>query len=1099
MAGQRGRSRGELIRQRARGQFVGRRAQLSLFADNLAKDPESDADPAEFLFHVRGVGGVGKSTLLRQWQEAARRAGAVTAVVDEGDVQGVQRTLVELARQLAEQAGPLKEFDRAAEQYRRELEASAEPMPAPDAQQEQASLSSRLVTQAALGTASLLPGASVVTAMTNPDAAAQGLDRLRAGVRGRGRRPRGGDAAGVSRVFVTELGRLCDRYPWVVLFFDTWEQTGRALDEWLRDLLDDAFGPVAVNVMVVLAGRDELAEREWAALRAQVADVPLEEFTEVETRALLAARGVTDPGVVEAVWQLSMGLPLLVELLALAQPGSAEDVDSGGDVVDAAVDRFVQWCTDLLQREAVLACALAPRLNEDVFAAAVPPGALDLWTWWCGQPFVTGHGGYKQYHAVVRASMVRQQRTRSPRRWTDAHLRLADAHAGWRAAVQAGLPETKWWGDALWRGHLMDETYHRLCARPTAALPEALELAVHTAGEDPAALWQYTDALAQAARDTSDPALARWAGRLQEAVAGDQPALDCLAGLLSHGHLPRPVRALAHTLRGRQLSLDDREAEAVVELDRAIAADPLSGRPWALRGEAHRCLGDYERAVADLTTALGIDPGNPWCLSRRGEAHRMAGHREQAIADLDRAIEADPDSDWAFASRGEAHRESGRRDAALADFTRALDIDPDYVWARTQRGRTHHESGRYDEAVADYTRALDSNPAYTWALDSRGEAHRMAGRYDEAVADFTRALAINPDYSWALDSRGEAHRMAGRYDEAVADFTRALVLDPAYTWAAAQRGLAHRMAGRYDLAVADFDTALAQDPTLLWAVGQRGEAHRQAGRHERALVDFDAVIALDPGDSWVLGSRGEAYGQLGRYDEALADFAASLALDPAQAWVLGARGDLHRQCGRYGPAVADFTSALAFDPTAVWARVLRGVTRRQAGDLAEAREDLERALAAEPADPGYRLEKVLLDTLESGFAACARQWADVLSAPLSGPFAAEIGRLFALLRVLLLAPHEDRVDDDGLVRATVTFLDGARCHEPVVDLLRYLDELAPLDGAVSERARRCRRIIRERWAPAGRDPRTPTGTDPGTGAGGVAGGGAVSHDASGPL
>ncbi|MFI5986405.1 tetratricopeptide repeat protein [Streptomyces sp. NPDC051555] len=1070
MAGQRGRSRGELIRQRARGQFVGRRAQLSLFADNLAKDPESEVDPAEFLFHVRGVGGVGKSTLLRQWQEAARRAGAVTAVVDEGDVQGVQRTLVELARQLAEQAGPLKEFDRAAEQYRRELEASAEPMPAEDAQQEQASLSSRLVTQAALGTASLLPGASVVTAMTNPDAAAQGLDRLRAGVRGRGRRARGGDAAGVSRVFVAELGRLCDRYPWVVLFFDTWEQTGRALDEWLRDLLDDAFGPVAVNVMVVLAGRDELAEREWAALRAQVADVPLEEFTEVETRALLAARGVTDPGVVEAVWQLSMGLPLLVELLALAQPGSAEDVDSGGDVVDAAVDRFVQWCTDLLQREAVLACALAPRLNEDVFAAAVPPGALELWTWWCGQPFVTGHGGYKQYHAVVRASMVRQQRTRSPRRWTDAHLRLADAHAGWRAAVEAGLPEAKWWGDALWRGHLLDEAYHRLCAHPTAALPEALELAVHAAGEDPAALWQYTDTLAQAARDTSDPALARWAERLQGAMAGDQPALDCLTGLLNHGHLPQSVRTLAHTLRGRQLYVDDREAEAVVELDRAIAADPRSGRPWALRGDAHRCLGDYERAVADLTIALGIDPGDSWSLSRRGEAHRMAGHHEQAIADLDRAIEADPDSDWAFASRGEAHREGGQHDAALADFTRALDIDPDYVWARTQRGRTHRESGRYDEAVADYT----------------------------------RALAINPDYSWALDSRGEAHRMAGRYDEAVADFTRALDIDPAYTWATAQRGLAHRMASRYDLAVADFDTALAQDPTLLWAFGQRGEAHRQAGRHERALTDFDAVIALDPGDAWVLGSRGETYGQLGRYDEALADLAASLSLDPTQTWVLGARGDLHRQCGRYGPAVADFTSVLALDPTAAWARVLRGAARRQAGDLAGARQDLERASAVEPADLAYRFEKVLLDTRESGFAACAQQWTDVLSAPVSGPFAAEIDRLFALFRVLLLTPHEDRADeepvhDDGLVEAAVTFLDGARYHEPVVDLLRYLDELSSLDGPAAERARRCRRIIRRRWAPASTDPGAGRGADAGAGEGAGADEGAVSHDASGPL
>ncbi|TRO56134.1 AAA family ATPase, partial [Streptomyces sp. IB201691-2A2] len=140
--GRRGRSRGDLIRQRTQAQFVGRRAQLSLFAENLAKDPESEGDPAEFLFHARGVGGVGKSTLLRQWQETARRAGAVTAVVDENDVHDVQQALAELARQLAEQGGPLKEFDRAVEQFRREQEAVVSE---PVAAEGEASVSSRVV------------------------------------------------------------------------------------------------------------------------------------------------------------------------------------------------------------------------------------------------------------------------------------------------------------------------------------------------------------------------------------------------------------------------------------------------------------------------------------------------------------------------------------------------------------------------------------------------------------------------------------------------------------------------------------------------------------------------------------------------------------------------------------------------------------------------------------------------------------------------------------------------------------------------------------------------------------------------------------------
>lgn len=84
-------SRGELIRRGEQARFVGRREQLARFADNLARDPFSPEDPADFLFHVHGVGGVGKSTLLRQWREAARRVGAVTAVADENDVHGCRR------------------------------------------------------------------------------------------------------------------------------------------------------------------------------------------------------------------------------------------------------------------------------------------------------------------------------------------------------------------------------------------------------------------------------------------------------------------------------------------------------------------------------------------------------------------------------------------------------------------------------------------------------------------------------------------------------------------------------------------------------------------------------------------------------------------------------------------------------------------------------------------------------------------------------------------------------------------------------------------------------------------------------------------------
>ncbi|SEF19042.1 ATP-binding protein [Streptomyces sp. Ag109_O5-10] len=767
---------------------MGRREQLSRFAHNLAKDPLSLSDPAAFLFHLRGVGGVGKSTLLRRWREAARQAGAVTALVDDSDVPGVLQALTELARQLAEQAGPLKGFDKAVERYRREQEAATEPAPVEGG----ASPSSRIATQAGLAAASVIPGAGPVVSLVDREAAAQQLDRLRAA--GRGRRSRDSDLAGVSRAFVEELCELSEVYPWVVLFFDTWEQTGRYLDDWLPGVLQDESGPLPANVIVVLAGRDKLADRQWGALRSQVNDESLEAFTEAETRELLAMRGVSQADVAEAVWQMSKGLPLYVELLALTRPTTIGQINQSTDAVDTVVERFVQWINDPHQRETVLACALATQLNEDIFSAVVPPEARALWAWLCGQPFVSGHGDFKRYHAIVRASMVRWQRTRSPQSWTVSHQRLADAHAAWRADAEQDLAENKRWGNSRWRQHHLAVTYHQLCGRPAAALTQALEQTVHAAEKGTAILRQWIDAFEQAARDTTDPTLLSWADRLRHAAAGNDPALACLTTLLTHGSLAPTARAWAHTYRGRRLYHTNHEEEALTELNRAITTDPHNRHALAYRGDIHRSLSHAEQAFADLNAALALDPTDAWALAVRGIAHHQAGRYELALADLTAALDLDPTDAWALAARGVAHHQAGRYELALADLNAALDLDPTNAWALNTRGETHRQAGRYELALADLNAALDLDPTDAWALTTRGEVHRQAGRYELALVDLNAALALDPTDAWALAARGVAHRQAGRYELALVDLNAALALDPTNAWALAQQRLTRQEA-----------------------------------------------------------------------------------------------------------------------------------------------------------------------------------------------------------------------------------------------------------------------------------------------------------------
>lgn len=118
-------SRQELIRLRRREGFVGRRGEIAAFRDNFARAVE---DPAhQFLFHVHGQAGVGKTSLVRQFEEAARGHSAPTAYVDE-TVHDVPEAMAAISAQLAAQGHPLKVFDKLLTTYRErrhEAEAAA--------------------------------------------------------------------------------------------------------------------------------------------------------------------------------------------------------------------------------------------------------------------------------------------------------------------------------------------------------------------------------------------------------------------------------------------------------------------------------------------------------------------------------------------------------------------------------------------------------------------------------------------------------------------------------------------------------------------------------------------------------------------------------------------------------------------------------------------------------------------------------------------------------------------------------------------------------------------------------------------------------------
>lgn len=838
---------------------MGRRGEMSAFRDNLARDPSGD--DAQFFFHVRGNAGVGKTSLLRQWEAVAREQGAATVYLDDG-VHSAVEAMAQIADRLGLQGLPLRGFDKLLATLRqREHEAqSARGTQTPGegggaAEPPAASLPASVAAQVGLVGLGMVPIVGALAGAVDPHQVAQGADGLRAAL---GARLRSHDdvrlvmdpVRALTPVFLEDLAEAARRPPRLVLFFDVYERTGPVLDEWLRDIaFGDVHGALPANVQIVLSGQGRLAARTWSDWLDLVTEVPLEVFTEQEARALLALRGVTDERVVEVVLRLSGRLPVLVHTLAQARPDSDRTV---GDPSGTAVERFLKWETDPARRTAALALALPLQFDEDIYRAIAPPEAAEQYAWIRQLAFVTDQAGHCRYHDVVRAPMLRLQRLQSPTRWRAAHNLLAQTFRTWRTEREESLPDAEHWGDAAWREHRYNETYHLLCAEPRRTLPDALTETVHACEHGSATARRWTQLLAQAATDTEDDALQAWGERLTDVPRDDTAAvLATLDALLAHTGMDTAGQVHARVVRGRLHRRAEHNEAALADLTTALALEPQHSDALVERAFTHEQMGNAAAALADMDEAIRARP-DAWRHVVRGHLNLAAGHRAAALADFNHALELDPDQEWARASRAEVYRTEGRHEDALADLDRALAIDPEYTWAHAERSRCLRDLERWDEALRAMARAAD--------LDSETQWHRAhlagllldLGRHTEALREVDRALTApyehGPrDRAWPHTVRAWALHALGRETEALADLDRAISINGDYTPSFSMRGWLLWEAGRLEEAERDFDRALSDDQQWAWRFGGRGTVRLYAGRYDDALDDFTRAFTIQLG------------------------------------------------------------------------------------------------------------------------------------------------------------------------------------------------------------------------------------------------------------
>ncbi|MGW6732751.1 tetratricopeptide repeat protein [Streptomyces sp. NPDC055013] len=978
----------ELIGRRSRAGFVGRGAERAAFRANLDIPPEDERH--RFLFHVHGNAGVGKSFLLRELEQVARDRGALTAFVDES-AGSVPEALEAMSRQFAAQGRRLKDLDRLLAAHReRRHEAELAAITAPPSEPPAPSAGSMAVARAGLVGLGMVPGVGAFTGVVDAAQLAQGADRLRSGLGARFRTHE--DARLVlapesvlTPVLLEELAQAASAVPWIVLFLDTYERTGRFLDAWLHAVMtSDLYGPLPATVVVVTAGQLPFDATRWGGFGDFMTDVPLLPFTEAETRDLLAGRGVVAEPVVGEVLRLTGGLPVLVSTLAESRPTDPADVR---DPSATAVEWFLKRAEDAVQRSVALACALPRRLDADVFRAVVGdsgPELDGLYAWLRGLPFVSERGGRVRYHDVVRAPMLRLQRQEAPRTWAARQLALAAVFREWRAEAEAGRDAEELWADEAWRELRLAELYHLLCAGERAALTSVLGDVVDACEQGESVAERWARVLVEAGSDAETRAVSQWGRRLATALGngGTPAALELVLRATGFERMPVPAGAGAGAVgtgygAGAATGVYGWSGAGAVGRDMSASPPGAAGGvpAWNRRARSHPTPTDTATTRPSTSadtqsheTQQPASPGegaNPWRAEppgtrvgvpgedasawrvepsgERGEGAQSQGAQPSLGAAQDHRTQPSPD-------------EPQDQDAEWAQ-AEPLDYHAQPSWDEPQDERTGGPQAVSQDQPAHEVPQAVTSPVTPWqdasadagwrvALDpvvaarayrARAIAHDLAGDRRAAVALLNRALELVPDDPRSLALRGEYHRVLGRHDEAISDLDRALELNPADAFALASRGATRLSREGLDEALADLDGAVRLKPDYSWALMRRARVYRAFGDPVRQLADLDRAVAVDPDWAWVRCERGDALRAAGRDEDALADYDHALAREPDYNSARASRGASLANLGRHEEALADLDRVLAANPSYTWA--------------ADQRAAVLRHLAAEAATP----------------------------------------------------------------------------------------------------------------------------------------------------
>ncbi|MFX0133015.1 MAG: hypothetical protein ACFFDN_05145, partial [Candidatus Hodarchaeota archaeon] len=416
------RNRGK-IPSRIDSNFVGRENIL----EELEQEWLKPLNESRFIFNIYGIGGIGKSKLLKQllYNFASKEifCELIADFDDLSDFLSLVKCILKKTRN-GEEKVKFKNTEKLISSYEKLTNEAGKlggDFPGQD---------SMLTLLELGGELSGIPGAGKAISTLGEKGLKKVASKMRENRDEALRKMRDSFKQELASTLVIDLNELCSNNKRFVLAIDTYEKVSKEVDEWLEyHFLYSCDQDIDFDIRIIIAGRQPLTkvnhrwEGEWSDY---LYSLPLKSFSIDETRSFLKKiRNIDDSKLIKRIYTATQGYPLWLDMWTKSErdPESFFSVEHG----QAMEERFIEMFPEFPEQDWLRKAAFFHRFDEDRLHVLIEEETGRAFSWLIQQSaLIEGDRQYWKLHDIPRKILLTNLRTRSLTSFTEFATKISE-------------------------------------------------------------------------------------------------------------------------------------------------------------------------------------------------------------------------------------------------------------------------------------------------------------------------------------------------------------------------------------------------------------------------------------------------------------------------------------------------------------------------------------------------------------------------------------------------------------------------------------------------------------------------------------------------